>query len=120
MESECLVLSQLMRDVIPLREVLKEINKVVFQNPEETPRCSKKSKSFSDIVSDETEIPTPKSKVYEDNNACLKFDRIPRLTPRTKHIGAPYHWFRSKVKQFEISIEPISTDKQLADQFTKP
>ena len=40
-------------------------------------------------------------------------------TPRTKHIAIPYHWFRTKVEQMEISIDPISTDKQLADKFTK-
>ena len=120
MESEYLALSQSMRDLIPLREVLKEINHVVFDNREVYPKCTTNSKSFSDIVSDESESPIPKSRVYEDNNACLKFARLPRLTPRTKHIAVPYHWFRSKVEQLEIAIEPISTEDQLADQFTKP
>ena len=82
--------------------------------------CSANSKSFINIVSNEEDSPLPKSKLYEDNNACLKFSRLPRLTPRSKHIAVPYHWFRSKVEQLEILIEPIETDKQLADQFTKP
>ena len=119
MESEYLALSQSMRDLIPLREVLKEINEIVFNKQVLNPKCVTNSKSFSDIVSEASESPIPKSKVYEDNNACLKFARLPRLTPRTKHIAVPYHWFRSKVEQLEISIEPISTDNQLADQFTK-
>ena len=118
MESEYLALSQSMRDLIPLREVLKEINTVVFGKPV-FPQCTTNSKSFGDIVTTEAESPIPKSKVYEDNNACLKFARLPRLTPRTKHIAVPYHWFRSKVEQLEVSIEPIDTDNQLADQFTK-
>ena len=84
------------------------------------PRCSANSKSFSDVLSSEEDNNIPTSKVYEDNNACLKFARMPRLTPRTKHIAVPYHWFRTKVEQLEIAIEPISTEKQLADQFTKP
>ena len=83
------------------------------------PKCTANSKSFSDIVSTKKENPLPKIKVYEDNAACLKFARLPRLTPRTKHIAVPYHWFRSKVEQLEITIEPIGTDKQLADQFTR-
>ena len=119
MESEYLALSQAMRDLIPLREIMKKINHEVFKNLNLIPKCSANSKSFSDIVSTEEESPIPKSKVYEDNAACLKFARLPRLTPRTKHIAVPYHWFRTKVEQMEISIEPISTDKQLADQFTK-
>ena len=108
-----------MRDLIPLREILKEINKIVFKQEKLTPRCSTNSKSFSDIISNESENPIPKSKVYEDNAACLKFTRFPRLTPRTKHIAIPYHWFISKVDQMEIIIEPITSEKQLADQFTK-
>ena len=120
MESEYLALSQSMRDLIPLREILKEINDVVFKKANLTPRCSSNSKSFSDVVSSAHESPLPQSKVYEDNAACLKFARLPRLTPRTKHIAIPYHWFRSKVEQLEIAIEPIDTEKQLADQFTKP
>ena len=120
MESEYLVLSQAMRDLIPLREILKEINKHIFQKELLMPKCATNSKSFSDTISTELESPIPKSKVYEDNAACLKFARLPRLTPRTKHIAVPYHWFRSEVEQLEIEIEPISTDKQLADQFAKP
>ena len=117
-ESEYLALSQSMRDLIPLREILKEINEIVFKQEKLTPRCSTNSKSFSDIISNESENSIPKSKVYEDNAACLKFARLPRLTPRTKHITIPYHWFRSKVEQIEIIIKPINSKKQLADQFT--
>ena len=120
MESEYLALSQSMRDLIPLREILKEINSTVFKQVNHTPKCSANSKSFSDIIADDEPSALPPSKVYEDNNACLKFARLPRLTPRTKHIAVPYHWFRSKVEQLEITIEPINTENQLADQFTKP
>ena len=49
----------------------------------------------------------------------MKFARMAQLSPRTKHIGIPYHWFRSKVESLDIQIAPISTTKQLADQFTK-
>ena len=108
-----------MRDLIPLREILKEIMALVLNQSESPPKCIANSKSFDDIITQEQDSPIPKSKVYEDNHACLKFARLPRLTPRTKHIAIPYHWFRSKVEQMEIIIEPISTDNQLADQFTK-
>ena len=120
MESEYLALSQAMRDLIPLREILKEVIQTVFNRIINMPRCSANSKFFSDVLSSEGDNNIPTSKVYEDNNACLKFARMPRLTPRTKHIAVPYHWFRSKVEQLEIAIEPISTEKQLADHFTKP
>ena len=63
MESEYLALSQSMRDLIPLQEVLKEINEVVFNKPVMNLKCVTNSKSFSDIVSDASESPIPKSKV---------------------------------------------------------
>ena len=44
---------------------------------------------------------------------------MPRITPRTKHIGIPYHWFRSKIENLEIIIERVDSDNQLADCFTK-
>ena len=55
-----------------------------------------------------------------NNTRPDKFSRLPRLTPRNVHIAVPYHWFRSKVEQLEISVEPIKLNQQLADQFTKP
>lgn len=44
---------------------------------------------------------------------------MPRMSPRTKHIAIPYHFFRSKVEELEIKVVAIDTSNQLADQFTK-
>ena len=63
--------------------------------------------------------PIPTSRVYEDNEACLKFATLPKLSPRTKHIAIPYHFFRDKVDKLEIAVKAIDTKNQLADQFTK-
>ena len=52
-----------MRDLIPLREILKEIMSIVFQKEQIVPKFTTNSKSFSDIVSEESESPIPKSKV---------------------------------------------------------
>ena len=61
----------------------------------------------------------PQSKVFEDNAACLKFATAPKMSPRTKHIAVPYHFFRSKVEDLQIKLFAIDTKQQLADQFTK-
>jgi len=42
-----------------------------------------------------------------------------KTSPRTKHIGLPYHWFRNKVSFLEIDIQAVSSADQLADHFTK-
>ena len=118
MEAEYIALSQSMRDLIPIREVLKEIMEMVFQR-EPTITYHSHAKAFTDTDVGTVKYTIPQSTVFEDNEACLKFARMPKLTPRTKHIGVPYHWFRSQVERLEIHIEPIDTTKQLGDQFTK-
>ena len=109
MESEYIALSHSMRDLIGVREVLKEVYEHVLHDKSCTPTYSTKHKYGS----------LPQSKVFEDNDACLKFASIPKMSPRTKHIAIPYHFFRSKVKNLEIKVEAIGTKDQLADQFTK-
>jgi hypothetical protein len=119
MESEYISLSQSMRDLIPIREILKEILEVVFDRVDDV-KYTTHSRAFEDVKDGNQDTPLiPKSKVYEDNEACLKFARMAKLSPRTKHIGVPYHWFRTKVESLEIEILPIDTNDQLADQFTK-
>ena len=38
------------------------------------------------------------------------------MSPPTKHIALPYHFFRTKVVELEIEVIPVSTHSQLADQ----
>jgi hypothetical protein len=97
---------------------LKEIMDVVFER-EPTITYHSHAKAFADTDIGTMKYTIPQSTVYEDNEACLKFARMPKLTPRTKHIGVPYHWFRTQVERLEICIEPIDTTQQLGDQFTK-
>ena len=42
------------------------------------------------------------------------------MTPRTKHIGVKYFWFRSKVGPGSgINLQKVDTKDQLADTYTK-
>ena len=101
-----------MRELITIREVLKELQTFVIavkRNPVEY-RTHAKTFSLNDI---------PQSTVHEDNESCLKFATMPKISHRTKHIALPYHFFRSKVVELEIKVVPISTHDQLVDHFTK-
>ena len=118
MEAEYIALSQSMRDLIPIREVLKEIMSVVF-GVSRTISYQTHSKSVSSDDTEREKYNIPQSTVFEDNDACLQFARMPRLTPRTKHIGIPYHWFRSFVDSRQVTLVRVDTLNQLADQFTK-
>jgi hypothetical protein len=114
MEAEYIALSTAMRELIGIREILKEVQRLVFKVAEpmtDSPTYSMTAKTFQPSL--------PSSKVYGDNEACLKFATLPRMSPRTKHIAIPYHFFREKVSALEITILTIDTSSQLADQFTK-
>ena len=72
--------------LIPIREVLKEIVDVVFElEPEITYHSH--AKAFNDTEIGSMKYTISQSTVYEDNEACLKVARMPKLAPRTKHIG---------------------------------
>ena len=110
MESEYIALSHAMRELIGLRQLLKEIYANVLSDDHD------KRTSYFTIAKTFGEI--PQSVVHEDNEACLKFANMPKMSPRTKHIAIPYHFFRSKIGK-EIKVVAIDTNNQLADQFTK-
>jgi len=98
-EAEYIALSQALREVIPLIQLLKEINEVF-----------------------PIDLPTPKvrCKVWEDNNGCITLAKEQKFSPRTKHIAIKYHHFRQHVKDGTLIILPIDTKEQIADIFTKP
>ena len=89
-----------MRDLIPARQIFLVL-----------------SQSLGLVVPDEA---TLRSTVFEDNNGCLTLATVPKMTPRTKHIGVKYFWFRSKVGPGTgITIQKVATQDQLADTLTK-
>jgi hypothetical protein len=99
MEAEYIALSQSMRELIPLRSLVREMSLAL---------------NFTKIF----EIRTF-SKVFEDNNGALILASLPRMTPRSKHIAVKYHFFRSHVATGNIKIYKINTEEQKADIFTK-
>ena len=72
-ESEYVALSQAMRDVIPLLEVLSHIQKAIEV---------------------EIEKPVVRCTVFEDNMGALELAIAPKMRPRTRHIAVKYHHFR--------------------------
>jgi hypothetical protein len=91
-EAEYFTLSQSMRHLIPIRDILKEIRVTVFGNEAYKPKCTTHYKSLK--YSSTGDVIIPQSIIYEDNQAYLKFAQMPKLSPRTKHILVPLHWFR--------------------------
>ncbi|KAK6160510.1 hypothetical protein DH2020_003891 [Rehmannia glutinosa] len=67
-----------------------------------------------DYEVEEKEIP-----IMCDNTSAIAITQN-LLHSRTKHIDVRYHFIRDHVERKDITLEYISTDKQLTDIFTKP
>ena len=98
-EAEYIALSQALREVIPMIEMMKELHR-----------------SFPLEIT----IPNFNCTVHEDNQSCISMANRQKFSPRTKHIALKYHHFRSYVNAKRIEVKYINTHDQLADALTKP
>jgi cobalamin biosynthesis Mg chelatase CobN len=64
-------------------------------------------------------IPTIKCKLFEDNSGAFEQAKTAKYRPRTRHINAAWHHFRSYVANRLIHIHSIQADWKLGDTFTK-
>jgi hypothetical protein len=55
-----------------------------------------------------------------DNESAIKLANNPVNHSRTKHIDIRHHFLRDHEAKGDIVLNHVSTDKQLADIFTKP
>jgi hypothetical protein len=99
-EAEYVALSQSLREVIPIMNLLQEAKDKHINVHHVKPiiRCT----------------------VFEDNAGALELANVPKMRARTKHINSKYHHFRSFVSRSIVSVIKCHTTDQLADNFTKP
>ncbi|EJK77403.1 hypothetical protein THAOC_00765, partial [Thalassiosira oceanica] len=98
-EAEYIALSQSLRDVIPIMELMIEL----------------KNRGFPVYCTS----PIVHCKTFEDNSGALELGTLPKMRPRTKHINICYHHFREHVRKGYININAIGTENQTADILTK-
>ena len=58
------------------------------------------------------------STVYEYNNDDMFVEKIPRMTPTSKHIALKYHWFRQTTGK-KFMIQKIESENLKSDICTK-
>jgi hypothetical protein len=109
MMAEYYALSIAMREVIPLRELIKGV----------VPHCG----------FDKDLVTTFWTVVHEDNTGALTLANLEpgQSTPRSKFYDSKVHWFRSHLHPESenhefgpIIVQKVDTKLQLADIFTKP
>ena len=99
LHSECVALSHSVRELIPLKSLIKEVIENLGID-------SGKLKFVSS------------STIYEDNNGAIVVATSPIMTPTSKHISVKYYWFSQHVGK-EFVIWKIKSENQKADIFTK-
>lgn len=58
-------------------------------------------------------------RIFYDNTSAINISNNLMLHARTKHIELKYHFLREKVQSKDVSLDHVSTKKQLVDIFTK-
>jgi len=87
MEAEFIILSEACKEAFWLRHLLNDMEQII-------------------------DIPT---KIYEDNQSCLKFVETERLSNHTKHIDTKVKFVKDYVDREIILCEYCPTEKMLAD-----
>jgi hypothetical protein len=104
-----------MRDVLPLKDLTKAI--VISLGLEWIG-----SIYFKATIREKTQKTTTfKTTLHEDNDGCMRLAKMEpgHMTPRSRHYGVKYHWFRTKLKPNEIKIDQVDTSLQKADFLMK-
>ena len=101
MMAEYYALSSAMREVLPLRDLVRTVADGCGINED----C----------------LTTFRTTVWEDNAGALALANLDpgQHTARSKFYDVKVHWFRSKLKP-DIAVEKVDTKDQIADLFTKP
>ena len=74
-----------------------------------------KKQTLSDFGCEFSKIP-----LLCDNESAIKLANNPVQHSRTKHIYIRHHFLRDHEAQGDIALRHVSTERQLADIFTKP
>ena len=98
-EAEYIAASESLRHVIPMMNLIKELQNRGF--------------------SVNTVAPKVHCKLFEDNSGAIELLKVPKTRARTKHINLKYHFFRQYVDNGEITVHHINTEDQPADMLTK-
>ena len=83
-ESEFIGLSDSVRTVIVLMELIKELSQLGIPVPTTQPKLH--------------------AKIFEDNSGALEIAKVPKMRPRTKTLNVKYHHFRDYIERGEITI----------------
>ena len=99
-EAEYIGLSEALREIIPIIELIKELQEAGFDIPTSNAKVL--------------------CKVFEDNAGAIEMAKDDKFRPQTKHINVKFHHFCDYVEKGVIDIEYIKSEENPADILTHP
>ena len=77
------------------------------------------AEAAASLMEDHTFLTNSYSSVFEDNNGAHILATVPRMTPCSKHIAVPYHFFQEHVATGTVQIFKVKSALNKAVIFTK-
>ena len=118
-EAEYIALSSLMRTLLPMRQLIKEIYKQTFVTFDHK-TLDDTSNTFSTTMETKHTDKLKSSEVFEDNAGCIVIATSDAHRPRTKHLAVKWHHFKDQVRSGACKITKVASALNWADIFTKP
>ena len=118
-EAEYIALSTLMRNLLPMRQLIKEIHAKTFVSPDQI-ALDEKSTTYSKTFSNSKNTKIKPSEIFEDNAGFIILATTDGDRPRTKHLAVKWHHFRDQIRSGACHITKVPSALNYADIFTKP
>ena len=118
-EAEYIALSTLMRTLLPLRQLLKEIYSKTFVSATQL-SLAEQSQTHTNLFDTKKTTKVKLSEIFENNAGCIVLATTDGHRPRTKHLAVKWHHFRDQIKSGACQITKVASALNWADIFTKP
>ena len=113
-EAEYIALSTMCRTLLPMRMLLKEINKHTVHKLHVND-----SRLSTNLMNSNGTGKLVVSEVFEDNSGCVVLANDDQYRPRTKHLAIKWHHFKDQVRNGNLKVTKVDTKINWADIFTK-
>jgi hypothetical protein len=108
-ESEFIALSMASRELLPLRHLVKELQKQgLLSTPLDSPFSTTKTSTLKATT------------IYKDNASCIVLAHSEGTKVQTKHISLKWHHFKDHIKNGDLKVVKIESSLDRADILTKP
>ena len=117
-EAEYIALSTLMRTLLPMRQLVREIYKTTFIKFGHEPVADQSNTNTHLHFTKKCEK-LAQSDIFEENAGCIVLATTEQHRPRTKHLAVKWHHFKDQIRNGSCKITKVASALNWADIFKK-